>query len=287
MRVTVGLGMAIKGLRGFFGLAALGASLLLSVPTEVGASYVFGAVPQFEQRRLFAVWRPILDELEKQTGLTFELVGTPTIPLFEKALLAGTFDFVYLNPYHFLLANRAQGYRALVRDTARDLRGILVVRKDSSIQHVRELDGKPVAFPAPNALGASLLMRADLHNRHRIQVVPKYVLTHTSVYLNVLTGLAAAGGGVHRTLQEQPEHVRDALRIVYTTRGVPPHPVAVHPRVPKRDQEKVRRALLQMGTTARGKDLLRKVPIGRIGPAALADYKVMEQWGLDAFYVKE
>ena len=31
-----------------------------------------------------------------------------------------------------------------------------------------DLNGKTVAFPSPNALGASLLMRADLERLHKI-----------------------------------------------------------------------------------------------------------------------
>ena len=46
--------------------------------------YEFGVVPQFEQRKLFRIWRPVLDELERRTGLAFHLVGSQKIPVFEK-----------------------------------------------------------------------------------------------------------------------------------------------------------------------------------------------------------
>ena len=39
-------------------------------------SYLFGVVPQFEQRKLYAIWDPIIKELEKRTGLDFTLATT-------------------------------------------------------------------------------------------------------------------------------------------------------------------------------------------------------------------
>ena len=53
-------------------------------PSACGAeSYSFGVVPQYDQRQMFATWKPILSELEKRTGFSFKLVFAPTIPAFE------------------------------------------------------------------------------------------------------------------------------------------------------------------------------------------------------------
>lgn len=246
-------------------------------------SYVFGVVPQFEQRKLYAIWQPVILELEKRTGLTFKLVTTLKIQDFEKEFLHGNFDFVYMNPYFILTGKDPCGYIPLVRDRS-PLRGILVVRKDSPVKNVPELNGKVVAFPSPNAIGASLLIRADLAKLFHTAVEPLYVKTHSSVYLHVVKGLAAAGGGVEKTLQEQEPAVRNTLRVLYTTREIPSHPIAAHPRVAKNDREKVRRALLDMGSSREGRDLLSKIPIRDITGAGLRDYEKMRTWGLDAYW---
>ena len=245
--------------------------------------YVFGVVPQFEQRKLFAIWKPIIEDLERRTGLSFDLVTTLKIQDFEKEFIQGNFDFAYMNPYHILKAVPAQGYIPLVRDKA-PLRGVLVVRKDGPIRTVAELSGKVVAFPSPNALGAALLMRADLERLYHIKVTPLYVKTHSSVYLHVVKDLTAAGGGVQKSLQEQSPDIRDALRVLYTTRPLPSHPVAAHPRVPKEQREKVRRALLAMGADPEGNELLSRIPMKEITAASMDDYKEMQEWGLDAYW---
>lgn len=252
-------------------------------PGEAPRPFTFGVVPQFEPRRLHAVWVPIISELERRTGRRFEFVTTLTISDFEKELAAGRFDFVYANPFQILNEIDKQRYEPLVRDRA-PLRGILVVRRDSPIQRPADLAGKVVAMPSPNALGASLLLRADLERIHHVTVKPLYVKTHSSVYLHVAKGLADAGGGVEKTLLEQDPEIRELLRVVYTTRPMPSHPVAAHPRVPRKEREAVRRAFLELAKTPEGQELLARVPMKQVTSTSMADYRVMSSWGLQAYW---
>ncbi len=247
-------------------------------------TYLFGVVPQFNATDIMAIWRPILDALEMETGLRFRLVGSDSIPAFEKEFSVGRFDFVYMNPYHFVHAERSQGYRPLVRDVGNMLFGIIVVRKDSPLQSASDLHGKVVAFPAPNALGASLMPRAEFQNTYSIKIEPDYVRSHSSVYLNVVLGKTDAGGGVQKTLAQQPEQVRDKLRIIYRTQEVVPHPVAAHPRVHIEIREQVKEALLSLGQSEQGKRLLSRVPIRTIGPASSEDYQPLLDFGLEPLY---
>lgn len=247
-------------------------------------SYSFAVVPQFEQRKLFAIWKPVVDELEKRTGLELKLVATLTVQDYERELSKGTFDFLYANPYHIMREANLQKYVPLVRDGV-PLRGILVVRKDSALRNLNELEGKTLAMPSPNAIGASLLLRSDLERLYRVKMNMRYVKTHSSVYLHVANGLVEAGGGVEKTLEEQDQPIRDALRILYTTREMPSHPISAHPRVPKEAREKVRKALLDMAATSAGQALLAEIPIKHIVPAAIEDYLTMREWGLETYWV--
>ncbi len=249
--------------------------------------YTFGIVPQFNAAEILSIWKPILSEIEKRTGLKFRLVGSDSIPAFERQFSAGIFDFVYMNPYHFIRAERSQGYIPLVSDVGRKLFGILVVRADSPLRSVRDLEGTLVAFPAPNALGASLMIRADLRRKFGVDIVPRYVRSHSSVYLNVVLGKAAAGGGVQKTLEQQPPAVRDNLRVIYRTREVISHPIAAHPRVPPKVRESVMQSLLALGETASGRAILARVPIQQVGPVTAADYAPLAELGLEAFYTEE
>lgn len=253
--------------------------------TRADESYSFAVVPQFEQRKLFATWKPIVDELNRRTGYKLNLVATLTVPEFEKELSKGSFDFVYANPYHILREASRQGYIPLLRDRT-PLRGILVVRKNSPIKSPAELDGLQLAIPSFNALGASLLLRADLEQVFKVKITPVNVKTHSSVYLQVANGLLPAGGGVEKTLSEQDPAVQDALRVLYTTRELPSHPVAAHPRLPAKVRQAVQRAFLDMAASEDGSKLLRHVPMSEAVATSMQDYTPMGKWGLETYWVE-
>lgn len=252
-------------------------------PVTAKDVFSFGVVPQFEIRTLSDIWIPILDELEERTGYKFDFSVSPRIPDFEQSFINGEFDFAYMNPYHLIMANSAQGYTPLVNDPNRKLFGILVVRKDSPLLSPQELEDATIAFPAPNALGASLMMRADLDMDFQVNFKPFYLSTHASAYLNVIVGDAAAAGGVMGTFRAQPQEIRDSLRIIHETRKVPAHPVAAHPRVPQNVKEKVRQAFIDMAATPDGAELLSKVPMSGAAPVPMENFEILKNMNLENY----
>jgi len=248
--------------------------------------YTFGVVPQYEQRKLFNIWRPILNELEARTNIKIKMVGTAKIPDFTRTFLQGKFDFAYMNPYHVLQTVETQGYIPLVRDGGRNLKGIMVVHKDSDIRSIKQLQEIEFAFPSANALGASLLIKAELAKQN-IRFQPNYVQTHSSVYLHVAKKLYPIGGGVLSTLMAQKEHVRNSLRVIYQSAPVPSHPISVHPRVPKHIQDKVKTALLEMSKSKHFIKYLNKIPIKKMVPAKIDEYLKLKELQLDKLYITE
>jgi phosphonate transport system substrate-binding protein len=262
------------------------AAVLAGGLARADGAYSFAVAPQFPPRQLYETWNPIVDEIARRTGLKLALSTTLAVPEFEQGLSHGAFDFVYANPYHILRESKRQGYIPLIRDNV-PLTGILVVARDSAVRSPADLNGKTLAVPSLNAVGAALLMRADLEQIFHVHVHAVSVKTHSSVYLNVANGLADAGGGVQKTLQQQEESVRGALRTIYTTRAMPSHPVAAHPRVSRAAREAVRQALLDMAATPQGRALLVKVPMTQPVAASIDDYLVMSTWGLEKYWVEE
>lgn len=277
----------IRGLRGMLCRAVVWVGCLTAVVVAAPAAaenYTFGVVPQFEQRKLFATWKPIVDELARRSGLNLRLATPLTVAEYERNLAAGTYDFVYVNPYHVIRMTERQRYVPLVHDKA-PLRGIVVVRKDSPLTSPNELDGKTLAIPSFNALGASLMARADLERLFGAKVKPLVVNSHSSVYINVANGLADAGGGVEKTLRQQDQSVQDLLRILYVTREMPSHPVAAHHRVPAEVRERLKRAFLELAASESGKAMLAAVPMTEVVPTSFQDYLPMRSWGLDRYWV--
>lgn len=267
-------------------LLALATTIQAPAATAADRIYTVGIVPQFDTRKIHAIWRPIIEALEQRTGLTFKLLGKPTIPDFERALANDEFDFAYINPYSAVAPSTGPHCVPLAREHGTQLYGILVVHKDNPLQNPQDLETQTIAFPAPNALGATLMIKADLEDLHQTHVDAEYVLTHSSVYFNVALGRAIAGGGVQKTLQEQPPAIRDKLRVLYRTRSVAPHPFCAHSRVPKSVRRHVQDQLLALGSTPAGQQLLTKVPIQRIGPATMTDYQPLLEMNLQRYYTE-
>lgn len=248
--------------------------------------YTWAVVPQLPRLVLHDDWQPLLDHLQEVTGAEFELTLEDTIPLFEREFLDGRPDFVFLNPYHMVMAHKAQGYEPLLSDGSRELKGILVVPIDGDVQTVEALDGKQVAFPAPNAFGASLYMRALLANDIGITITPSYVQTHANAYRHALSGEAAAGGGVYNTFRKEPDALQAAMRVLYETPGVTPHPLAVNPRVPAELIDSVTAAILALADTAEGRSLLEAVQLREPVRVNYEEhFRMLDELQLDDFVV--
>ncbi|NVK30625.1 MAG: phosphate/phosphite/phosphonate ABC transporter substrate-binding protein [Gammaproteobacteria bacterium] len=259
------------------GLTALFAMLCWNTLWANAAPITIGVVPQFRSVEIRERWAPIAKEIEAATGRKAVIKYSKDIPSFEKQFQAGEFDIIYANPYHMVVANQTQGYLPIIHDHSKQLTGILVVRKDSGITEMSQLDNQPMAFPAPNALGASLLMRTELATEHKLTIKPRYVKTHSNVYLAVLAGQVKAGGGVMRTLRQMTERQQADLEVFYTTQKVNPHPIAVHPRVSAPIASQIQQALLAKPA------LLKDVPMAQPGASTFADYAKLSTMGLEKF----
>jgi phosphonate transport system substrate-binding protein len=243
-------------------------------------------VPRLPPATLHREWSPFVERLQREAGVKIELKVFSAFAEFEQFVFAGRADLVFINPYQAVELRKAMGYIPLVRDGARKLSGVLVVRADGPIRKLSDLEGQDIAFPHPNAFGASLHMRATLREVANINFNPVYVNTHANVYRHVLLGKVAAGGGVNVTLNKEPEHLRSQLRVVYQTEGVAPHPLAAHPRVPEDVRDRIVRSIIGMGQEIQGRALLQSTTLTQPVRADFAkDYAGLEKLRLDKYYV--
>ena len=100
-------------------------------------------------------------------------------------------------------------------------------------------------------------------------------------------GQTDAAGGIRVTFDLQKQDVRDGLTVIYETDHYPPHPLAVHPRVPEAVAHGIQRALLDMGTDPDGERLLAEIPIKAMGTAHDEDYDGLRKLKLEEFSVEQ
>ena len=245
--------------------------------------YTIAVVPQDPKLIIHRNWMPLLKYLTAKTGIPLQLKHYQNITQFGADLYKGSPDFAYMNPYHAIVARKSQGYIPLLKDGDRKLQGVMVVRKDSSIKSIRELQGKHVAFPSPNAFAASLYIRA-LFAEQGIKIVPVYVTTHANVYRHVILKKVPAGSGIYRTLQKEPRTVQDQLRVIFETPASAPHPFSAHPRVPHEIQQAIRSVFIELSNDVKNRHLLEAVQISKPVPADYdRDYLPLEKLHLEEF----
>jgi phosphonate transport system substrate-binding protein len=247
--------------------------------------YTLSVVPQVSAVQIFGAWTPFIKKLSQEVGVEIQLRAYSTIPEFEVDLLKGTPDIAYMNPYHQVMAYGAQGYVPLVRDK-KDLVGILVSRKDSGVASVKDLDGKEISFPAPNAFAASLYMRALLKEKEKIAIKPVYMNNHTNAYLGVVVKQVMAGGGVRKTLGEMEDKVKDQLAVIYETPGSPSHPLSIHPRVSQEMRAKILKAILKLAGDKENENLFKEIMMPAPVQASYErDYLPLKKLGLEKYVV--
>jgi len=227
--------------------------LVLLVSTYVfSTELTLGIVPQQSPLKLAKKWNAITKYLEKETGIKIIFKTEKSIPLFEKKLYDGSYDISYMNPYHFIHANKIQDYTAFVR-AKKNIVGILLSRENSIEFTPENLKDKTFLFPAPNAFAATLLPKFELLEKHGFDIDKEakiiYVNSHDSVYKGISRDIGYLGGGIFRTFNNfQDSNDKNKLSIVYTTQEYPSHPLAYHPRVNKDDILKIKQAFLNMPT---------------------------------------
>lgn len=107
--------------------------------------YLFAVLPQRPPVAMHANWRPFLDALERETGVTFKLKLYETMPQFEDEMKRGEADLIFSSPPQVVLARQSQHYQPLVRGS-RTIAGVLFTKKGSEIKSLADLDNKEVAF---------------------------------------------------------------------------------------------------------------------------------------------
>jgi phosphonate transport system substrate-binding protein len=281
----------INGLQRRHCLAVLGAAGLVSALPRARAASAsrvlrLAVVPQLTPVEMTRNWMPLLEALGRD-GVACELIVYPSIAAFEPEFLGGRADVVFLNPYHMVMAYKAHGYLPLLHD-ARPLEGVLVVKQGGPVSKIEQLRDHRISFPAPNAFAASLYPRSVLDKQYRLPFEAHYAGNHRNAIRQVLSGDSAAAGAVKTTLEKEPLEVQEKLQVIYTTPPLNPHPLAVHPRVPKAVQEKLVQVFLQLGAQADDQPLLQAIQMPHPVVANYQrDYAALDRMKIEKYVVSE
>ncbi|POB67123.1 phosphate ABC transporter substrate-binding protein, partial [Vibrio vulnificus] len=93
----------------------------------------------------------------------------------------------------------------------------------------------------------------------------------------VARGLLPAGGGIARTLNAAPADVRQQLKILWTSDGYTPHPIAVKPTLDANTVLALQNALLNLHQRNKTESLLNPLKISAFVAAQDSDWNDIRQ----------
>jgi phosphonate transport system substrate-binding protein len=124
-----------------------GAALAMTAAVAAQAETWRLAVTDVEgMERLQLEWGPFKDALEAATGDTFEFFAVNSRTAAAEALRGETVDFVVSGPAEYVVINKLTNATPIIGLGRPDYHCAIVVRADSGINTVADLEGKTVAF---------------------------------------------------------------------------------------------------------------------------------------------
>lgn len=242
--------------RRFFFLlaAAVVAGLRLTPVLAQPQTYSFGVLSQRSAVLTAQYWNPILDYVEKKTGVRLVLKAARTAPESNEATERGEYDFVYSNTI-FQPRMAQANYQVILRPREEGIRGQIVTLESSPIRKIEELDGKEVGFPSLAAfVGYAVPMDALL--RKGIKVTPVFGGNQEGIMGQLKSGRVIAAGVNDQVMKSYAARENMQYRVLWESPLYFNLPIAAHPRVPQAIVERVRNAIDGMDGDPEGQSIL-------------------------------
>jgi phosphonate transport system substrate-binding protein len=224
--------------------------------------------------------------IEKETGLKVKgSVGTSYSAVVE-AMGTGHVDIGWLNPFGYVLAHNKYGVEPLLictRHGSRSYNGLIITRKDSGINSMKDLKGKRFAFVDPLSTSGTIypqlaMMAAGIDPKKDLgQTIfagghDKVVL---AVYQKQVDAGAIYGGGSSDARQRVQATIPDVMtqtKVIGHTDQIPNDNVSVRRELPAEMKSKLKAALQKIAGTDEGRRILDANDIDGLQPVKDSDY---------------
>ena len=200
-------------------------------------------------------WQAVIKELSQRSGVDLKLVIPKERLAFELAMNKGEFDLAYLDPMQFVAFKQHPKYNAFAKRRAQPIKGLIVVRQDSSSTDINELKAATIGYPDPLSFGGSIVPRESLR-RIGVDYQPKFYASADLTFKALLKQEVAAIATRDEDLKGQDLSTQQKVKILWSSPGFTPYAFAAHPRVSFFTINRLQRALINMDRTEEGRNLL-------------------------------
>jgi len=267
-------------------LLILSGYILLSLFTSTGLAntnrhcsqfgpITFGILPFVSAEQLVIRFTPLVNYLSRHLNTQIRIETAPNFIAFsQRTTKDKRYGILFTAPHFYPLARKA-GYRLIASVDSPGMRAVFVVPKASTIQNINDLKGRRLATVDTKSL-ATLLIRKHL-NQHNINPDKDLNIiatpTHNASLLSTYHGVTDASALMQPPYAAASQQVRDNMRIIAKTQRAPHIPISVSERISKSCAAEISHLLLDMTSTAEGRQVLEHNRFSGFRLSSAAEYE--------------
>jgi len=220
--------------------------------------------------------KELVDFLEEKTGLYFTTAVPSSYVAVVEAFGTSKADIAIINTFSYLLSNEKYGAEARLRILRRNgesvYRGQIVVRTDSGIDSLYELQGRTIAYVDPSSTSGYILPKAMLEKRGIKTSDETFAMKHDNVITMVYQKQVTAGATFYSPpdpefgIQDARDRVRkqfpdveEKIKILALTEAIPNDPVVFRKGIDEELKDKIVEAMIEFISTEKGKEAFFKI----------------------------
>ena len=205
---------------------------------------------------LFKRFAPLRDYLSIQIQQEIRLETAKNFRQFSERTSQRQYDIVFTAPHMALYALDEDNYE-LAATFTKPLRSVFVVREESHIQNVEDLEGATIATPPARAIVTMVGMKY-LDSQGLKAVRYKTYLTHNAAYSAVLGGEADVAI-IANFIAKKAISENEALKIVAQSETFPGVGILIAKDLPEPLKQDIKKAIWSMKDLPHGRSILQTV----------------------------
>lgn len=230
--------------------------------------------PSVDAEKITLSAKPLINFLEKETGYYFTTAIPTSYIAVVEAFGTERADIAIINSFSYLLAHEKYGANAVLRVVRTGnqtyYRGQIIVRTDSGIEKIEDLNGKSIAYVDASSASGYILPN-NLLKKYGVKPSREtFAMKHDNVVTMVYQRQVDAGATFYspphpvtgepldarsRVKKQYPD-VFENVKILALTDSLPNDPVVFRKGLPDLMVRKISRALLKFANSEEGKKVL-------------------------------
>lgn len=233
--------------------------------------------PSVDAEKITLSAKPLIQFLERETGYYFETAIPTSYIAVVEAFGTDRADIAIINSFSYLLAHEKYGANAVLRvirtGNQAYYRGQIIVRTDSGIERLEDLNGKSIAYVDASSASGYILPSALLRKKGIKPGRETFAMKHDNVVIMVYQKQVDAGATFYspphpvtgepldarsRVKKQYPD-VFEKIKILALTDSLPNDPVVFRKGMPPIMVQKIKNALLKFANSEEGKKIMPEI----------------------------